>query len=436
MRKRLFSAGVLACALALLMLVSTTVQAALTNGWQRVDGGTDFDFTHIVKQTRDGGYIIGGVSQSSPSGNKTSSKLGAADYFVIKTGPAGRKEWDRSFGGAGFNELVALQQTADGGYLLAGTSETGVSGNKTDAGYGNRDYWLVKLDSNGRKQWDKAFGGSELEFLRSMEPTRDGGFILGGTSFSGVSGNRTVGYLGGNARITYGDYWLVKIDARGNKKWDKAFRRLFGNFAGVQQTRDGGYLIASDGYWLEKLDANANVQWTSFVAPIDACSLSAVRPTFDGGYITGGTLRSGLASTNMGVGFGGLDYIIVKVSSTGVPQWNAVYGGVIDDILQDINQTRDGGYIIGGSSASSVSGNKTSATFGFQDCWIVKVNRLGDKQWERTFGGSETDSAASVQQTRDGGYIIGATSDSFLTGNKTLGRFGETDCWTIKFFGP
>src|SRR6185369_13969456 len=97
--------------------------------------------------------------------------------------------------------------TSEGGYILGGRSASGVSGNKTTANFGSNDVWLVKLDASGNKQWEQVFGGSGFDYLNSQQQTSDGGHILGGTSSSGVSGNKTSPSYGGY------DFWPVKVDA-------------------------------------------------------------------------------------------------------------------------------------------------------------------------------------------------------------------------------
>src|SRR5207247_1680745 len=104
---------------------------------------------------------------------------GNSDYWLVKLDAGGNKIWERSFGGTDFEILQSVQQTTDGGYILGGRSTSGISGNKTNANYVSADYWVVKTDANGVKVWDKAFGGSNFEDLLDIHQTSDGGYILG-----------------------------------------------------------------------------------------------------------------------------------------------------------------------------------------------------------------------------------------------------------------
>ncbi len=115
------------------------------------------------------------------------------------------KQWDKRFGGTDVDPLYSLQQTTDGGYILGGYSVSGIGGDKTEDSRGYWDYWIVKTDANGVKQWDKRFGGSDYDQLNSLQQTTDGGYILGGWSYSGIGGDKTEDSRGGS------DYWIVKL---------------------------------------------------------------------------------------------------------------------------------------------------------------------------------------------------------------------------------
>src|SRR5688572_12309863 len=143
----------------------------------------------------------------------TTVLLSFSQVILAQTAPL--KQWDKTFGGTLHDMCVALQQTSDGGYILGGYSESGITGDKTQANKGDNDYWIIKLDANGTKIWDKSFGGSNKDFLTSLHQTADGGYILGGRSTSGISGDKTQ-----TAKGSF-DLWIVKLDSNGNIIWDK-----------------------------------------------------------------------------------------------------------------------------------------------------------------------------------------------------------------------
>ncbi|HWN96304.1 MAG TPA: T9SS C-terminal target domain-containing protein [Methylomirabilota bacterium] len=356
--------------------------------WERSFGGSDADFSHVSEATSDGGCIIGGYSYSDVSGSKTSASFGSGDFWVVKLDASGNKQWDRSCGGTNLDRITSLQQTSDGGYILGGLSFSAVSGNKTSAHHGAADYWVVKLGPAGNKQWDKSYGGSSNDLLRSVQPADDGGYILGGVSLSGVSGNKSSASFGSD------DYWIVKLNASGNKQWEKTY---------------GGS---------------------------DSDELHALQPTGDGGCIIGGYSFSGVSGnkTSANFGNGASDYWIVKLDASGNKQWEKSYGGDDADELYSLQQTADGGFILGGHSYSDVSGNKSSGSFGSHDYWVVKLDAGGNKQWDKSYGGDDSDHLHSVQQTIEGGYILGGLSSSRVSANKltTSASAQSGDYWVVK----
>jgi hypothetical protein len=303
---------------------------------------------------------------------------------MVKIDGNGVKQWDSRFGGSDNEALFDIRQTSDGGYIMGGPSLSGISGDKTQANLGLRDYWVVKTDANGVKQWDATFGGTQDDDLKSLRETPDGGYILGGSSHSGLSGDKSSASQGGD------DYWIIKIDANGVKQWDLSF---------------GG--------------------------PGDD-DLKAVLPAPDGGYIVGGSSLSDVGGDKSQSTQGNEDYWIIKTDANGVKQWDVRFGGSENDFLKSIQLTADGGYIAGGYSASGISGDKSQASQGESDYWLVKINANGEKLWDLSFGGDGDDDLKSVEQTADGGYILGGKSTSGLGGDKTQDCQGEEDYWMIK----
>ncbi len=158
--------------------------------WQNTIGGNDIDFLCSVIQTTDGGYLLGGYSWSDISGDKTETGYGW-DYWVIKLDGLGNIQWQNTIGGNDFDYLSSVIQTTDGGYLLGGYSHSGITVDKTEAGQGSSDYWVVKLDGSGNILWQNTIGGNNYDELRSIIQTTDGGYLLGGYSNSDISGDKT-----------------------------------------------------------------------------------------------------------------------------------------------------------------------------------------------------------------------------------------------------
>ncbi|RZK90572.1 MAG: hypothetical protein EOO62_34875, partial [Hymenobacter sp.] len=166
-----------------------------TKQWDRSFGGSATDFLYTMQVTADGGSILGGYSNSGISGDKTQPNQDS-DYWVVKLDANGIKQWDKTFGGSNIDILRSVQQTADGGYILGGYTYSNLSGDVSEPSRGSADYWIVKLNAAGTKQWDHRFGGNNADLLYTLQQTADGGYILGGSSGSGISGDKSAGVYG------------------------------------------------------------------------------------------------------------------------------------------------------------------------------------------------------------------------------------------------
>ncbi len=432
-----------------LVMMGVLVAAPLCPGqfkqWDRRFGGTESDFLRSACQAPDGGYLLGGDSMSGATGDKTQGSWGGSDYWIVKVDANGVKQWDRRFGGTGTDMCQSVQPTPDGGYIVGGFSSSGADGDKTEASRGGTDYWIVKVDSTGAKQWDRRFGGSGTEELCNVFPTADGGYLLCGSSFSGIEGDKTEASRGG------ADFWIVKTDAAGIKQWDRRFGGANQDYPGqALQTADGGFVIAGESYsgaegdrteasrggpdyWIVKTDAAGTKQWDRRFGGDGFEMDCVVQPTADGGYILGGHSLSGISGDKTEATRGAQDYWIVKVDANGAKQWDRRFGGSEDDYGRAVQQTADGGYILCGDSISGVNGDKTESVRGALDYWIVKTDANGRKRWDRRFGGTGGDYNCCVAlQTVDGGYLIGGHSMSGLGGDRTEDSRGARDIWILK----
>ncbi len=400
--------------------------------WQKCLGGSDSDYARSIQQTSDGGYIVAGSSRSNDG--DVSGNHGSADYLALKLDTSGDLLWQKCLGGSWYDYARSIQQTSDGGYIVAGTSNSNdgdVTGN-----HGDYDYWVVKLDASEEIVWQKCLGGSYYDSLRSIQQTSDGGYIVAGYSNSNngdVSGNH--GYL---------DYWVVKLDTGGNILWQKCLGGSSYDYAfDIQQTSDGGYIVAgysnsndedvSDNhgggadYWVVKLDASGNILWQKCLGGSWYDFGQSIQQTSDGGYIVAGYSRSTDGNVT-GIHGDYHDYWIVKLDTSGEMVWQKCLGGSYNDYAQSIRQTSDGGYIVAGytwSTDGDVSGNH-----GNGDYWVVKLDTSGEMVWQKCLGGSSSDTAYSIQLTSDGGYIVAGTSNS--TDGDVSGNHGGCDLWVVK----
>ncbi|OXE95939.1 hypothetical protein B0A64_24100, partial [Flavobacterium araucananum] len=261
--------------------------------------------------------------------------------------------WEKSYGGIHADYLFDAQPTADYGFILAGSSLSNKTGNKADDNHGDLDYWIWKMNEKGDLDWQKSFGGSGFDLLQSIKNTRDGGFILAGTSSSSKSFQKNEDCKG----IT--DFWVIKLDASGAEQW----QRTIGGAGQDEllcafQTKDGGYMLAGS---------------SSSNPPV----ILDNKP--DAKFV--GTTKADLFNKSE-KSRGNMDYWIVKLDKQGTIEWQKTYGGQYADILRSIEQTTDNGYILAGYSNSPISGDKTDSNKGIGDYWIIKINDADEIQWQ------------------------------------------------------
>ncbi|HKR03153.1 MAG TPA: T9SS type A sorting domain-containing protein [Bacteroidia bacterium] len=450
------------------LIYNTFSQTAPGIEWQNTIGGSKAELISSIIQTTDGGYFLGGFSNSDISGDKTENNvdttLNTYDYWVVKTDATGNIQWQNTIGGVNTDVIMSSRQTSDKGYILGGRSDSNISGDKTENSNGGFDYWIVKIDSMGNVQWQNTIGGNGDEYFFDLKETTDGGYILGGSSISDISGDKTENHLG-----QY-DYWIVKTDSLGNIQWQNTIGGSKNdNLTSIEQTKDGGYILGgfsesnisgdktennmgglyTNDYWVVKTDSLGNIQWQNTIGGSYYDLLFSIEQTTDKGFILAGESVSGASGDKTENNWDSTeqtgDYWLVKTDSLGNIQWQNTIGGSDDDIALSAHQTADGGYVIAGPSVSDISGDKTENNLGAPatfDYWIVKTDSAGNVQWDNTIGGAGNDQLGGVQQTNDGGYILGGFSDSNISGDKTENNVDticiplcSSDYWIVKL-GP
>ncbi|MEA2104038.1 MAG: T9SS type A sorting domain-containing protein [Candidatus Cloacimonadota bacterium] len=355
-------------------------QTAPDTLWTKTYGGSYTDHSYSIQLTTDGGYVIVGYTESYGAGN--------SDFWIIKTNEIGIEEWNQTYGGNSSDVAHSVQQTFDGGFIIAGFTWS--------YGAGNFDVWIVKTDESGNEVWNQTYGGSYFDLAFSIQQTSDGGYIIAGETETNVTSSK--------------DFWLIKIDEYGNEEWNQIYGGSDQDRAySVQQTIDGGYIVAgytesygmgNSDFWIVKADENGIEEWNQTYGGNYFDKAYSIIQTTDGGYIIAGYTES--------YGVGVSDFWIVKTDDSGNEEWNQTYGGDYFDRANSIQQTSDGGYIIAGYTESYGTGQV--------DFLLVKIDASGTEEWNQTYGGNGYDYAYSVRQVTDDGYVVAGGTESYGSG--------------------
>ncbi len=311
--------------------------------WNQTYGGSEQDLAAALIQTSDGGYALAGSTASYGAGSR--------DFWLVKTDENGNQEWAKTFGGKNVDEAIAVAQTDDGGYAVAGYTSS--------YGEGLYDYWLVKTYEDGTKDWSKTYGGAEDDKANDMIKTEDGGYALVGTSTSVNDGSNW-------------DIWAVKTDEEGNVDWDQSYGGAQDELATeIIQTTDGGFAIAGStysygngdvDYWLVKTDANGNKKNSWAFGGEKTDEATSLIQLSDGSYVMAGNAKS--------FGEGSFNAWLIKVDTTGTIVWEAVHGSEdVHDGAACVIQSSDGGFVVAGTNSPDVDS--------FWDFWLFKTDSQG-----------------------------------------------------------
>jgi len=355
--------------------------------WTKTYGGAEWEVGFSVQQTTDGGYIIAGQTNTFGAGGN--------DIYLIKTDSEGDTIWTMVYGSTGDEIASSVWQTIDGGYVLAGKTNP--------SGESNPDAYLIKTNAEGDTLWTRTYGGGDDDEINSVIQTDDGYYIALGTTRSFGQGNA--------------DFYFVETSPAADTVWDDTFGGFSNDYGQAVQETDDGYILAGStanfgsgnfDAWLVRIDYEYEIFWHKAFGGADADNAYDVQPTADGGFISAGSTKS--------FGPGDRSFFLFKASASGDSLWANVFGGEDRDECRSVKQTPNGGYIMAGSSKSFGTGNF--------DWYIVRTDANGDSLWTKVFGGTQADDCYSVQLTDDGGYIIAGSTRSFGAGN--------SDVWLIK----
>jgi len=358
--------------------------ASAQTSWWRTYGGLEDDGGMSVQQTADGGYIVAGTTFSFGTEG--------GDVYLVKTDAQGDTLWTRTYGGAVLDIGNSVQLTADGGYIATGwTGSFDVR---------DREIYLVRTNAQGDKLWTGTYGGTYDDYGFSVQQTTDSGYVIAGVTTSFENGQQAC---------------LIKTNASGDTLWTRTYggtRDDGGNC--VQQTTDGGYIVTgvtrsfgavNCDVYLVRTNSQGDTLWTRTYGGAAYGEGYSVQQTTDGGYIIAGYFDSSGAVDEA-------DIWLIKTNAQGDTLWTRTYGGTYEDYGRSVQQTTDGGYIIAGYTHSFGPGIPD-----YSNAYLIKTNAHGDTLWTRIYGGTKGEDCGSAQQTADGGYILAGYTDSYGAGS-------------------
>lgn len=449
-------------ALVATLCIDKVAAQAPTKQWDNTFGtsSSSEEQNTVVAQLTDGSYIAVCESYGGINGDKTVANFDASnttsDIWVIKLGANGNKIWDKAYGTTEVNRFEGVIATPDGGFVLLSTGGTSINNTRTAPSKGGADFWVIKCDANGNKLWDKVYGGALNEVINKGILTSDGGFLLTGTSRSGISGDKS------EAAIGIPDTWIIKIDANGVKEWDKtmgsavstspdnAFEAIeapdgfiiLTTVSGAASGTVTGASIGNNDIWVTKINkSTGSLIWqnrigTSFFDEVFKPAItndgSVLIPIFNDAFGVSGTKT---------VNSNSWDYWVVKLNSAGVKVWDKVYGSSGEEVIRGGIVKNGDGFVLFGTSSGPISGDKTEANIGQTDLWFIKIDENGNKIWDKTFGSSAAegigfDPAAAI--TAADGSLVFVIKSSALPINidndhdRTYKSEGSGDLWIIK----
>jgi hypothetical protein len=424
------------CTLFFLLLVeSISFAQKPTIQWQKSYGGSFYDKALSVVATNDGGYVVCGHSESS--NYDVTSNQGNFDFWILKINNTGQIEWKSSWGGSGPDYLQQVIQSPDGGFLCVGNTNS--SNGDIVGSKGQIDYWAVKINSSGILQWKKNYGGSSNDWGYSACIASDGGYIIAGYSESNdqnVSENHGnidfwVLKIDDNGNIlwqkTYGGFGFDYLGAIIQTQDDGYAITGYSNSSNADFPQNKG----GTDIWLLKINIAGNIQWANnFGGSLDDIG-KALAEDNDGNFIITGETYSYDFDAISNHSSTSRDIIVIKTNNLGQKIWSKCYGGDSNEYGRTIIQTYDGEYAIVGESYSSSSGQPTG-NHGSADFWLIKINPAdGDLRWEKTMGGAGHDEANCLIATFDNGYLVVGNAAQPISDDVT-NNYGDDDFWVVK----
>ncbi len=360
---------------------------AMAQAWTRTYGGSRTEVAYSVQTTPDGGFVVAGYTESFGAGG--------TDAWVLRLDADGNVLWQEALGGAGSDVAYSVRGTSDGGFVVGGYTSA----------RGELEAWVFRLQADGSLVWQRAYGPGGVYDVR---PTLDGGFVVAGaTTAFGAAGL---------------DAWVLRLGPQGDILWQRRYGGGGSDVAySVRGTSDGGFVVAgfttsfgagSYDAWVLRLDASGNVLWQKAYGGGLQDWAYSVDVTPDGGFVVAGYTESFGAGRN--------DVWVFRLDGSGNVQWTATYGDTADDYAYAVQTLPDGGFVVAGYTTSF------GAVY-LGDFWVLRLGSDGGVVWQRRYGGVSYDWAYAVQATAGGGFVVAGMSQSFNDLNR--------DVWVVQTDG-
>ncbi len=403
--------------------------------WQKCFGGTKSENSGALVETGDGGYIAGGIAYSS--NGDVSGVHGDRDVWLIKFDSVGNLIWQRAYGGSLTEDFISIVKTSDGGYIIVGSTWSNDGDVSGFHGGQGADIWVLKIDQDGDIEWQRALGGTLWDMGNRVVETSDGGFLIGGSARSGdgdVSENYSVGKediwlvkLDGLGNLE----WDVSLGGTNIDILIHLIKTKDGGYILSGSTNSNNMdVVGQHGdwdIWVVKLDSLCGIEWSKTYGGSSYDISGKILETSDGGYLFNGTAYSNNYDVT-GNHVNG-DAWVVKTNALGAIQWQNALGGSSSDAAWQSYETESGNFIVL-ANAVSIDGDVTGQ-HGGGDVWLIQLSEAGNLKWQKTYGGFQSDYGAEFLPTSDGGFLLTGGTES--NDADVSGNHGSQDFWVLKF---
>ena len=377
--------------------------------WQNWLGSNGDERPWDMIQTNDGGILL--VGQANYADGAVTEAFGIVDYWVVKLSSAGALEWQKSYGGSHVDVCFGVCKGNDGGFLLAGYSLS-TDGDVTIA-YGGADYWIIKIDELGNLEWEESYGGSATDYAYSIQQSIEGGYIIAGLSAS--TDGMVTGYHGGLGMDTWvvkiDDFgnlqWESCFGSDNIELCDEIIQSADGNYYVSGSTAGSGGDIfgnhgETDGLIL-KINQAGELVWSKcYGGPDEEIEFVLIELSQNKLVMSGTTLGEGGQVENFNGGLN--DVWVACIDTSGVILWSENYGGSLFDQHSNISKNESGQILI--SAASHSFDVDVTSNYGWNDYWIFCIDTLGEMQWQKSFGGSEVDEPSAILGLDDNKVVV------------------------------